>query len=133
MIFTGVFQRFPKLKFMHAEVNVGWAGYWMQQMYLTVNRPKMKGADGIRTCRPASGSARRHERLFHGARRLHRFQVGEEDAHLANAAMYSTDYQHSITLWPDSQSFIPKLTVGMDEGLKHKLLAGNAVRVFNLE
>ena len=46
--------------------------------------------------------------------------------------MYSTDYEHSITLWPDSQEFIPKLTAGMDEPLKHKLLAGNAMRVFNL-
>jgi hypothetical protein len=46
--------------------------------------------------------------------------------------MYSTDYEHSITLWPKSQEFIPKLTAGMDSETKHKLLAGNAVRIFNL-
>ena len=61
------------------------------------------------------------------------FKLARENAQLADATMYSTDYQHSITLWPDSQTFIPKLTDGMEQALKHKLLAGNAVRVFNLE
>src|SRR5207244_1538960 len=35
MIITGVFQRFPTLKFLAAEVNVGWVPYWMQQMHMS--------------------------------------------------------------------------------------------------
>jgi predicted TIM-barrel fold metal-dependent hydrolase len=133
MILTGVFQRFPDMKFMHAEVNIGWAAYWMQQMYLTVNRPRMKGIDwypNMPTLHPEEHVGKNV--FFTALDDYLGFRLAKEDEHLANAAMYSTDYEHSITLWPDSQEFIPKLTVGMEEPLKHKLLAGNAVRVFNL-
>ena len=134
MILTGVFQRFPKLKFMHAEVNVGWAGYRMQQMYLTVNRPKMKGANWYPNMPTEHPEEHIGTNVFFTALDDYLgFKLARENACLANATMYSTDYQHSITLWPDSQTFIPKLTDGMDEDLKYKLLAGNAVHVFNLE
>jgi len=44
---------------------------------------------------------------------------------------YSTDYEHSITLWPSLKN--SSQTDGrMDAETKHKLLAGNAVRIFNL-
>ena len=48
-------------------------------------------------------------------------------------AMYSTDYPHSVSLWPNSHKLIPELTRGMDEAAKAKVLAGNAVRVFGLD
>jgi predicted TIM-barrel fold metal-dependent hydrolase len=134
MIFTGVFQRFPKLKFLHAEVNVGWAAYWMQQMHLTVNRPRMKNANwypNMPTDAPADHIGTNV--FFTALDDYLGFRLACEDERLANATMYSTDYQHSITLWPESADFIPKLTAGMNEQLKHQLLAGNAVRVFNLE
>jgi predicted TIM-barrel fold metal-dependent hydrolase len=134
MILTGVFQRYPKLKFMHAEVNVGWAGYWMQQMYLTVNRPKMKGANWYPNMPTEHPEEHIGTNVFFTALDDYvGFKLAKENSRIANAAMYSTDYQHSITLWPDSQTFIPALTEGMEDELKYKLLAGNAVRVFNLE
>ncbi|MBV9579159.1 MAG: amidohydrolase family protein [Chloroflexi bacterium] len=133
MILTGVFQRFPELKFMHAEVNVGWAAYWMQQMYLTVNRPVMKGVDWYPKMPTLHPEEHIGKNVFFTALDDYLgFRLAREDKHLAGATMYSTDYEHSITLWPDSQEFIGKLTDGMDAELKHDLLAGNAVRVFNL-
>ena len=47
-------------------------------------------------------------------------------------AMFSTDYPHSICLWPDTQDDIARATVNCAPEAKHKILAGNAVRVFNL-
>ena len=52
---------------------------------------------------------------------------------LARTTMYSTDYPHSVTLWPDSSQHIPRLTRGLSEEDKHAVLAGNAVRVFGFE
>jgi hypothetical protein len=43
MIFSGVFARHPKLRFVAAEVNVGRVPYWTQQMYMTIERQYMKG------------------------------------------------------------------------------------------
>ncbi len=61
------------------------------------------------------------------------FDLAKRDDILANATMFCTDYPHSVTLWPDTQKYISRLTAGMAEETKHKILAGNAVKVFNLE
>jgi len=133
MMFTGVFQRFPTLKFMHAEVNMGWAEYWMQQMHLTIERQFMKGGNWYPNIPTRTPEEYVGKNVFFTALDDYvGFELAKRDARLADATMYSTDYEHSITLWPKSQEFIPKLTHGMDEATKHKLLAGNAVRIFNL-
>ena len=56
----------------------------------------------------------------------------KRDARLASAAMFSTDYPHSTTLFPKAQQFIAELTEGLDKDRKHAILAGNAMRAFNL-
>jgi predicted TIM-barrel fold metal-dependent hydrolase len=133
MMFTGVFERFPKLKFVHAEQNMGWASYWMQQMHLTIERQFMKGGSWYPNLPTRTPEDYVGENVFFTVLDDYLgFEFARRDARLANAAMYSTDYEHSISLWPKSQEFIPKLTEGMDPTTKHKLLAGNAVRVFNL-
>jgi hypothetical protein len=44
--------------------------------------------------------------------------------------MFSIDYPHSVTLWPNSAQHIEKLTEGFDPVSKHKVLAGNAAAVY---
>jgi hypothetical protein len=60
------------------------------------------------------------------------FDDAKRDARLASAAMFSTDYPHSTTLFPKAQQYITELTEGLDKGRKHAILAGNAMRAFNL-
>jgi predicted TIM-barrel fold metal-dependent hydrolase len=134
LMFTGVFERFPALKFVHAEQNMGWAGYWMQQMHQTIERQFMKGGSWYPNLPTRTPEDYIGQNVFFTALDDYvGFELARTEPHLANATMYSTDYEHSITLWPKSQAeFIPKLTEGMDDATKHKLLAGNAVRVFNL-
>ena len=60
------------------------------------------------------------------------FDLVEDEPYLADMAMFSTDYPHSICLWPDTQDDIARATVNCAPEAKHKILAGNAVRVFNL-
>ena len=54
------------------------------------------------------------------------------DPTLTDAVMYSTDYPHSVTLWPHSEVLIKELTEGWDEDARHKVLAGNAVSLYHL-
>ena len=51
---------------------------------------------------------------------------------LVDASMYSTDYPHSVTLWPKSSELIPKLTADLPADAKRKVLAGNAERLFGV-
>jgi predicted TIM-barrel fold metal-dependent hydrolase len=53
-------------------------------------------------------------------------------AQMADASMFSTDYPHSVTLWPNSRSYIERLTRHMVETDRDKVLAGNAARVYGV-
>jgi len=129
MVFTGVFERFPDLKFVDAEVNCGWLHFWLQMMEEEYERQRHWAKP------PLTTSPRRFvgQNLF--VTILNDY-VGcdaiRKDPDVARAAMFSTDYPHSATLYPHSRKYIAEMTQGMDEATKHNLLAGNAVRVFNL-
>jgi predicted TIM-barrel fold metal-dependent hydrolase len=46
--------------------------------------------------------------------------------------MYSSDYPHSVCLWPDSRRHAAELTEGMPADVAEKLLSGNAARVYGV-
>jgi predicted TIM-barrel fold metal-dependent hydrolase len=133
MIFAGVFERFPKLKFVDAEVNMGWVPYWVQMLRHTIDTPRTKGVDWwgeLPTTTPEDYLGRNI--FFTVLDDYLGFAMAKDDPLLARSGMYSTDYPHPITLWPRSSELIPKLTQGLPEATKYQLLAGNAIRVFNL-
>jgi predicted TIM-barrel fold metal-dependent hydrolase len=51
---------------------------------------------------------------------------------LADAVMYSIDYPHSVTLWPNSGHHIAELTEGFDDASRAKVLWENAARAYKL-
>ena len=51
---------------------------------------------------------------------------------LAECSMFSTDYPHSVCLWPKSQDHIARLTAGMADADRQRVLAGNAARVYGI-
>lgn len=129
MIYTGVFVRHPKLKIVDAEVNFGWVPFWkqtMDEMY-----EKQKGWANIPLDVPPSSFVGSNVFVtvlddYNG------FNQVQFDPTLADAAMFSLDYPHSICLWPGSAGHIDKLTKSIDPASREKILAGNAVRVFEL-
>ena len=129
MIMTGVFQRHPQLKIVDAEVNCGWVPFWKATMDGLWERQRVwekfpfegKPSDClgknvfVTTLDDYVG-----------------FEAMRTDAQMVDMTMYSTDYPHSVSLWPNSDKLIPVLTKGYDEASRAKVLAGNAVRVFGL-
>jgi hypothetical protein len=51
---------------------------------------------------------------------------------IARAAMFSIDYPHEITLFGTTQKVLAELTAGLDPKVKHDILAGTAMRLYNL-
>lgn len=129
LTFAGVFERHPGLKFVDAEVNAGWLRFWVQMMDQEFERQRHWANPPLQT--PP------HEFLgknlfvsvlddFVG------FEDARHDPRVAAAAMFSTDYPHSTTLFPKSQQYVAELTEGLDADRTHAILAGNAMRVFDL-
>ena len=60
------------------------------------------------------------------------FEAAKHDPAIASAAMFSTDYPHSVTLYPHTGEYVDKLTAGMDDATVDMILSGTAERVYNL-
>jgi predicted TIM-barrel fold metal-dependent hydrolase len=131
MIFGGIFQRHPRLKVVAAEVNFGWVPFWLQTMDQEWETQKA-WAPATLDVAPSSFVG---ENVFTTSLDDH---VGYDlirggSPRLAQMTMYSTDYPHSVTLWPDSKEHIAKLTRGLSAEDKHAVLAGNAARVYGFD
>jgi predicted TIM-barrel fold metal-dependent hydrolase len=129
MIFTGVFERHPQLRFVDAEVNAGWVPFWVQMMEQEYERQR-HWAEPPLGQNPANFIG---TNVFVTALDDYvGFGLAKDDDVLARAIMWSSDYPHSTTLWPNSKEYIAKLTDGMDAERKHNVIAGNAMRAFAL-
>ena len=60
--------------------------------------------------------------------------VGVKIAELIGAdnLMWSSDYPHTDTTWPNSRQYVEETFKGVSEQTKRKILAGNAVRLYGL-
>lgn len=131
MIFAGVFQRHPRLEFVAAEVNFGWVPFWLQTMDQEWETQRAWNPSPLEVA-PSDCVG---TNVFTTSLDDH---VGYDlirggSPGLARCTMYSTDYPHSVTLWPESKRHIPELTRGLSDADKEAVLSGNAARVYGFE
>jgi predicted TIM-barrel fold metal-dependent hydrolase len=130
---SGVFDRFPKLQIYWAENNIGWIPYFYQQMdqAYKVNCSWAERLLGLkRLSRLPSEYLKEHA--------LWGFwddPIGIELRHHigVDKIMWSTDFPHIVTRWPNSQKLVEEQFAGVPEHERHAMLAGNAVKFFHLE
>lgn len=128
MIFGGVFERHPGLRIVAGEVNFGWLPFWIQTMDQEFQH-QSAWSDAPLESLPSSFLG---ENVFVT---VLDDEVGFDllragSPRLAESVMFSSDYPHSVTLWPKSQKHIARLTVGLDDDVRAQVLAGNAERVY---
>jgi predicted TIM-barrel fold metal-dependent hydrolase len=130
MVFDGVFDRHPRLRIVGGELNFGWIPFWVQTMEQQYD---------VGSAMHDVALARRPSELLGECI----FVTGLDDAvgfdlmkagspRLVDTCMFSTDYPHSVTLWPNTAQHVRELTAGMREDDVAKVLAGNAARVYGL-
>jgi predicted TIM-barrel fold metal-dependent hydrolase len=130
MIFGGVFDRHPDLVFVGAEINCGWVPFWSQTMDQQAhNQQALQDMPSGKAPSEYLGTNVFVTVLDDdiGFRLM-----AEGEPRLADASMFSTDYPHSVTLWPNSRSYIERLTKGMSDHDTEKVLSGNAARVYHV-
>lgn len=132
LIFAGIFDRYPNLKMVGAEVDCGWVPFWVQTM---VHHWKVQTSwfDVKLKHSPAD---------FIGK---NIFTTNIDDyvgydmiktglyPYLSNMTMFSSDYPHSATIWPDSRAVAAKMIEGMKPEDARKALSENAARVFRFD
>jgi uncharacterized protein len=133
LILSGVFDRFPKLQIYWAENNIGWIPYFYQQMdqAYKVSCSWAERLLGLkRLSRLPSEYLKEHASwgFFDDPIGVHlRHHVG------VDTIMWSTDFPHIVTRWPDSLKVMEEQFARVPENEKNKILAGNAVKFFRLD
>jgi predicted TIM-barrel fold metal-dependent hydrolase len=131
LVYGGVFDRHPGLRIVAAEVNMGWLPFWAQTMEQNfVVRSGMHDATIATARRPTE----------HMGTNL--FVTVLDDAvgfeqiarhpWLAECSMWSSDYPHSVTLWPRSRQVLAELGGGLRQQQLEAIAHGNAARVYGL-
>ncbi len=127
LIFAGVFDRFPKLKFVFGEVNVGWVPALKELMDDHYNRDRHWTKTNLKKM-----PSEYWESNFAGTFIIDKFGVKHRDEIGIDTMLWSTDYPHHRCDWLESQRIIDEHMVGVPADERAKMLAGNTVRIYGL-
>jgi len=126
-ILGGVFERFPDLKVVYVEPGLGWVAWYVE---IVDDMVKRQGYVFDRISDLPSAYFHRNVHLTfieeHTALDKLRYILGVENL------LWSTDYPHPVTSWPDSRDLIEKQFEGIPADERTLMLSGNAARVWNL-
>ena len=121
-----VFRDFPNIKLVCVETGVGWMAHLVRWMDVLLKEHPLL-YPGL--AEPPSETFHKHvfgSFLWDSVGVRNRDVIGIENI------MWCNDYPHNYGPWPNSKDQIDKDLAGISEEDRHAILAGNAVRVFNL-
>jgi predicted TIM-barrel fold metal-dependent hydrolase len=127
LIFSGVCQRYPNLRFVFTEAGASWLPYFKERMDIVYTRHRHWSKSGLEAP-PSFYVDRQCLNTFiedTTAIRL-RHEVGIRNL------MWSTDYPHSDSTWPDSWKYVEEAFEGVPEDERHQIMAGNAIELYGL-
>jgi predicted TIM-barrel fold metal-dependent hydrolase len=130
ILFSGIFERFPDLRILLVEANIGWIPTLLEQSDDMFMRYRWyTGAHKEMKSTPSEIFHRNFWATFMldtvGMDLLHRMNVD----HL----MWSTDYPHSGSDWPNSRVVIERVFRGVPAHLVRQMLHDNVVDLYDLD
>lgn len=133
MAMAGVFDRFPELEIYWAESQCGWLPYSFDQIDDNHERNRYWGERDFGFKAPArKPSQYLKENCLWGFMRdpwgvKCRHEIG------VDILVWGSDFAHATGDWPRSQEVINQTFGGVNENERQKMLAGNAIRFFQLD
>ena len=125
LIFAGVFDRFPALQLVVAEVDCGWVPYYKEQIDNNYQRLLATSSFTIKELPSVYVERNVHFTFLtdpFGIRS--RYDIG------VDSMLWSSDYPHISADWPYSWRSIQAAMSGVPHEEREKMLAGNAVRLY---
>jgi predicted TIM-barrel fold metal-dependent hydrolase len=129
-LFSGKLAQFPGLRLLYAESQIGWIPYlleraddvWKQHHAWVATAGEMDELPSTYYYRQVYGCFfRDHHGMF------------SIDACGEDNVMFEVDYPHSDSTWPDSRAVAEDTMAGLSPDVVHKLVRGNAIRLFDLD
>jgi predicted TIM-barrel fold metal-dependent hydrolase len=128
LIFTGVFDRFPELKVVMAEIDCGWIPYFKEQVdnrYMRLERSERTPLSGL-----PSAYVARH---FWFTYITDAYAIRNRDLIGVERMLWSSDFPHVGADWPNSWRTVQASFAGVPTAERDLVIAGNAVRLYGLD
>ena len=127
MIFSGILEKRPRVKFVMGEAGLGWIPYVMERLDHELHKYGSKIGDHKLAMLPSEIFARQvfttyeDERL--GVELIPR--IGTDNV------MWASDYPHGDSTWPNSRQAIAESGLGtLDPAIRHKIVFANAAQLY---
>ena len=130
MIFTGIFERYPKLQVGSVEQELSWVPYFLDRMDFTYSQ------------RPTDFAPYRFKEAMLPSQFFHRnvFLGFQEDAlgiRLrdiigVDSLQWGSDYPHTESTFPKSREILEEILADCTEEEKAKIAGGNAARIYRI-
>ncbi|UGQ11001.1 amidohydrolase [Yinghuangia sp. ASG 101] len=138
-LFSGMFQRFPKLKIALSEGEIGWMPYFLERAEQVLDKQRHWVKKGVRFMDHAGSHSVDLDTLdIRATFRDHIFGCFIDDEHgIASIdtigednIMCETDYPHSDSTWPDCITVVKNRIKHLPEETQYKILRGNAEKLY---
>ena len=128
LIFYGVMERYPKLKFVSVENEIGWMPFMLQQWDYYYNRFKKENPLPI-TKNPSEYFTNQiFATFFRDTVGGHNFEWWGQDN-----SMWSNDYPHGNSTWPESKKYIDRDLGHLPPETRRKLVYTNVKNLYQMD
>ncbi len=128
LIFYGVLDRYPKLRFVSVENEIGWMPFMLQQWDYYYNRFKGVNPPPI-TKNPSEYFNRQiYGTFFRDTAAGHSFEWWGQDN-----CMWSNDYPHGNSTWPESKKYIDRDLGHLPADVRKKLVCTNVAKLYDMQ
>ncbi len=128
LIFSGVMERYPKLKFASVESGVGWIPFLLEALDYQLEQ-EVPGASEIMSMTPSEYFRRQVYACFWFERKGLSAAL---EALGPDNLMFETDFPHPTCLYPAALSYPAEGLKGVDHEVLRKLMSSNAAKVYSI-
>lgn len=130
MIYSGVFERYPKLMVGSVEQELSWVPHFLDRLDYNYTQ-RAPRPDSYRFKGNALPSDFFHSNVFLG---FQEDALGIRDRHIigVDSLQWGSDYPHAESTFPKSREIIEEILVDCTEEEKAKIVGGNSARIYRL-
>jgi predicted TIM-barrel fold metal-dependent hydrolase len=130
MIFSGVFERYPRLKVGTVEQELSWIAHFLDRIDYTYTQ-RARRAQWRRFKGNELPSDFFHRNVFCS---FQEDALGIRDRHIIGVdnLMWGSDYPHQESTWPKSRQILEKILGDIPEDEKTKIAGGNVARLYQM-
>lgn len=132
LVYAGVFERYPNLRFNYGECRAGWApflAFWMDRQMQ--ERPGLFRESGLRL--KPSDYVRRNVTITFEEDDIAGLMLRHDESLLKDFLMWGADYPHPQGIWPEVDPVMDRIFDGIDPAIRRTIVFERCLEVFGLD